>query len=110
MRCSPNPPPRAVPVWDTFRPETHRHLVVAWTDLLQRRLPAVRGRVPEPEGTRHERHLAQGRAGSFAPAGHRLCPAVDAAAGAEQSGEHPTGSISWPSGRARWAGPRPRSK
>ena len=34
MRPGPKPLPQPSPLWSTFRPETHRHLVLLWTDLL----------------------------------------------------------------------------
>src|SRR4051794_39234406 len=60
MRPGPKPLPQPSPLWSTFRPETHRHLVLLWTDLLQRQLPAARGRAHVPGEPCHERHLAQG--------------------------------------------------
>src|SRR3954471_1813545 len=48
MRPGPKPLPQPSPLWSTFRPETHRHLVLLWTDLLQRQLPAARGRAHVP--------------------------------------------------------------
>ena len=41
----PIPKPSPVPPWSDFRPETRRHLVLLWTELLQRQLPAARGPV-----------------------------------------------------------------
>ena len=45
--CSPAPSPHP-PLWSTFRPETHRQLVELWTDLLQRQIPILQGRIAEP--------------------------------------------------------------
>src|SRR4051794_38041715 len=86
MRPGPKSLPQPSPLWSTFRPETHRHLVLLWTDLLQLQLPAARGRAHVPGEPCHERHLAQDRAASPAPARCRLRPPVDAAAGPGQSG------------------------
>ena len=52
MRPTPSPP--FVPPWSSFRPETQRHLVLLWTDLLQRQLPVAQGRVGAPGETCHE--------------------------------------------------------
>src|SRR5689334_24232851 len=87
-RRLPPPPPL---LWSTFAPETHEHLVRLWTDLLQRQLPEQRRRREGGGGGGHEcRHLAQGPTLPFAVTGDHLHSAVDATAGPDQSGEHPT--------------------
>src|SRR3712207_8412837 len=86
MQSIPNP--SLVPPWSGLRPETRRNVVLLWTELLQRQLPAMQGRSGALGEPCHERHLAQNRAPPLRPARTRLRPAVDPAAGAGQPGEH----------------------
>lgn len=53
----PTPKPSPVPPWSDLRPEARRRLVLLWSELLQRQLPAARGPVSAPGEPCHERHL-----------------------------------------------------
>ena len=46
-----SPHPQLLPLWRTFRPETHRQLVELWTDLLQRLDPDPPGAGTRAAGT-----------------------------------------------------------
>ena len=96
-------------LWTLFSPETRQQAVQLWTELLGRQLRRPDMTAPGTGAGDEHRAVSEPKAAasSLPPAGHRLRPAVDAATGAGEPGEHATPV---PAGRtsATWAGRTPQ--
>src|SRR6185312_12644566 len=79
-------------VWTSFPSGTREQVVKLWTELLRRQLGIARPAGPAARAANECRAVAQPEAAAApsAPAGHCLCPAVDAASGAREPREHAT--------------------